>query len=290
MVIKTWIAFILVMLSTYGTAAEQELPQVTWAIIPYAPIHILEGEFKGEGIADGYVENAQQSLPEYQHISQPMTPARAWQLIADSEELVCHPTALKTREREQIAYFSTASIVTPSIRILMRKSDWKQRLQGRNNLSFEEYISAMDGPLGVVKLRSYGQLVDDAIEQKFAGSDRLIKTSGQYGSRQLYEMLLSDRIDMMIEYPWVSAYFSRLSGRNKTPLVSLTISDFPSHAPAYVACNKTEEGRFLVEKISEFINKSISGDLNRARMKRWLDVKSADEFDRAYRHFFQLDR
>jgi len=263
---------------------------VIWAIIPYAPIHIIDGEFKGQGIADDYVLAAQSAMPGYEHISQVMTPARAWQLIAEGSNLVCHPTALKTRERERIGYFSRSTIVTPVIRILMRKADWKATLDGQNNLSFNEYVTANNGNFGIVRLRSYGQQIDDAIEQGIVNKDRLMYTSGRYASRQLYDMLLNERIDMMIEYPWVSAYFGTLSPHMEIPLVSLTISDFPSHTPAYVACSKTEQGRLFLEELNQFIEDRIPKPDNRQRMKRWLDPQSGREFDRAYQQYFQLTK
>ena len=270
-------------------------PVVVWAIIPYAPIHIIDGEFKGQGIADNYVRAVQQAIPDYQHINQVMTPARAWQLIASSSDLVCHPTALKTQAREQVGYFSHATIVTPVIRVLMRKTDWKSHLNSRNNLRFDEYIDANPGNFGIVRLRSYGQLIDDAIEQGLVAQNRLMYTSGRYGSRQLFEMLLNKRIDMMLEYPWVSAYFASvdkdgLSKSAEEELVSLTISDFPGHTPAYVACSKTQSGRQFLNKLDQFIKARIPEQDNRKRMKRWLDATSARQFEKAYQEYFQVPR
>jgi len=278
-------------LPTLSCASDR--PEIVWAIIPYAPIHIIDGEYKGQGIADEYVQSVQQALPGYHHINQVMTPARAWQLIANSTDLVCHPTALKTEARAQVGYFSRAAIVTPVIRVLMRKVDWKQHLNKRNNLKFEEYIAANPGDFGIVRLRSYGQLIDQAIEKGLVAQDRLIYTSGRYGSRQLFEMLLNKRIDMMLEYPWVSAYFASVDkeGLSKSAteeLVSLTISDFPSHTPAYVACSKTEQGRLFLEQLNHFINKKIPEPDNRQRMKRWLDPTSAKQFEKAYQRYFQV--
>lgn len=265
---------------------------VIWAIIPYAPIHIIEGEFKGQGIADDYVLAAQQAMPDYEHINQIMTPARAWQLISTSADLICHPTALKTDAREMVGYFSKPAIITPVIRILMRKADWKTTMNGRNNLTFEQYIAASSGNFGIVRLRSYGQVIDEAIEQGLVAQDRLMYTSGRYGSRQLYDMLQNKRIDMMLEYPWVSAYFASLDHKGSMSsadeeLVSLTISDFPSHTPAHVACSKSEQGRLFLQQVNQFITTRIPQANNRERMKRWLDATSARQFDKAYQQYFK---
>lgn len=75
---------------------------IIWSLIPYAPVHILEGEYKGQGIADQYLQSAQEELVGYKHINEVMTPARAWYSIASAETVVCHPSAIKTSERENL--------------------------------------------------------------------------------------------------------------------------------------------------------------------------------------------
>ncbi len=119
-----------------GTNNSNNKQAIIWSLIPYAPIHILEGEFKSQGIADQYLKSAQKELVGYKHINEVMTPARAWYSIASAGAIVCHPSAIKTSEREKLAYFSDAALITPVIRVLMRKSDWQDRLQGANQLNY----------------------------------------------------------------------------------------------------------------------------------------------------------
>lgn len=261
---------------------------ITWSIIPFAPIHILDGEFKGQGIADQYIKSAQKEMSEYVHHNEVMTPARAWYLINQGEELVCHPSALKTSERETIAYFSDAALITPVIRVLMRKADWQDRLEGVDQLSITDYINANKGVFGVVSQRSYGEEIDKILAKSITLGREIVQTSGAYGSRQLYEMLVRGRIDMMIEYPWVSSYFKKMSYYQNVEVVNLEIAGFPRFSPAYAACTKSPAGKAAIEKLNLFINKAIIGAKNRQRMMNWLDEKEATGFEKDYLNYFKI--
>ncbi|MEH6448644.1 MAG: hypothetical protein V7765_08240 [Oleispira sp.] len=61
-----------------------------------------------------------------------MTPARAWYLIAKSSELVCHPSTLKTLEREKVAYFSDAALITPAFVACSRNAAGKAVIEKLN--------------------------------------------------------------------------------------------------------------------------------------------------------------
>lgn len=261
---------------------------ITWSIIPYAPIHILEGEYKGQGIADQYIKSAQQEMPEYAHHNEAMTPARAWYLIAKGTELVCHPSTLKTSEREKVAYFSDAALITPVIRVLMRKDDWKKRLKSADQLNIEDYIKANDGVFGIVSQRSYGEEIDGVLEKLMASGDRIIQASGEYGSRQLYEMLVNGRIDMMIEYPWVSAYFKKISYNQDIEVVNLEIKNLPRFSPAYVACSRNTAGKAVIEKLNQFIGGVVGEPANRQRMMDWLDKREAGSYEKDYLEYFKI--
>lgn len=265
-----------------------EVSHITWGLIPYAPIHILDGEYKGQGIADQYMKSAQEELTDYQHVNQIMTPARVWHLISEGKELVCNPSAIKTSSREKIAYFTEPALITPVARLLMRKTVWKDRWGGVNKLNMAEYINANNGVFGIVSQRSYGEEIDGVLEHSIASGKKIIQTYGQHGSRQLYEMLVHGRIDMMIEYPWVIAYFKKVLKEPPVELVSLEIADFPRFSPAYVACSRNDAGKIVIEKLNTIIRKAIYVPSNREWMSNWLDEKESIKFEKDYLEFFKI--
>jgi uncharacterized protein (TIGR02285 family) len=271
-----------------GSNNRSEKQKITWGIIPYAPIHILEGEYKGQGIADQYIQRAQQELIGYEHNNEIMTPARIWHLITEGEGLLCHPSAIKTSEREKFAYFSEAALITPAVRVLMRKTDWQDRLNGANNLKLADYINMNDGVFGIVSQRSYSEKVDEILVDSIASGKEIIRTYGEYGSRQLYEMLVRGRIDMMIEYPWVTAYFKKTLKDQNVEVVNLEIADFPRFSPAYAACTRNAAGKVVIEELNQFIGKSVIETDNRQRMINWLDEKEAAFFEKEYLEYFNI--
>jgi uncharacterized protein (TIGR02285 family) len=262
--------------------------RLIWSIIPYPPIYILEGEYKGQGVADKYLTNAQKFLTGYAHSNELMTPARAWYLISQGQELVCHPSSLKTLEREKFAYFSEAALITPVVRVLMRKTDWQQRLKSANNMNIADYINLNNGIFGIVSQRSYGEKIDRLLVDLIASGKQVTQTSGEQGSRQLYEMLVRGRIDMMLEYPWVSAYFNKTLKDQTVEVVNLEIADFPRYTPAYVACTRNSAGKALITKLNHFIQQTIVGEDNRHRMTNWLDEKEAADYEKDYLEYFKI--
>lgn len=269
--------------------AQSEAQQdVIWSIIPYAPIHILDGQYQGQGIADTYLKEAQSRLSQYHHINQVMTPARAWHQIAKKDHLICHPSALKTAEREAYAYFSQAAMITPVIRALMSKRTWKKLFANQASINIATYLADEKGSLGIVSHRSYGELIDRVIEQGVRKNNNIVQASGRYGSRQLFEMLINGRIDLMLEYPWVTAYFNKVMKNRDVELVNLNISDFPNYSPSYVACTRNEEGKKLIEQLNDYIAHSIPLVKNRQRMMDWLDEDEAAKFEQDYLEFFKI--
>ena len=260
-----------------GTSNRSEDQGITWGLIPYAPIHILEGEYKGQGIADQYLQRAQKALVGYQHFNEVMTPAR-----------VCHPSAIKTSKREKIAYFSEAALITPVVHVLMRKTDWQDRLKSKNHLNIVDYINANNGVFGIVSQRSYGEKVDEILADSIASGKKIIQTYGQYGSRQLYKMLLRGRIDMMIEYPWVTAYFNKTLIDEGIEVVNLEIADFPRFSPAYAACSRNAEGKAVIDELNKFIRQTVSEPSNQQRMINWLNEKEAADFEKDYLEYFNI--
>jgi len=268
------------------TAVKQE---VVWSIIPYAPIHILDGPFKDQGFADQYLKDAQKVLTDYQHINQVMTPARAWYQIAKHDQLVCHPSALKTPEREAYAYFTQAAMITPVIRALIREDDWKKHYQDKTSINVSEYFLQHKGPIGIVSHRSYGEHIDDIIAQAVRENKNIVQSSGRFGSRQLYEMLINGRIDLMLEYPWVTAYFKKIiKNRHDVRVMNLNISDFPNYTPAYVACTRNAAGKKIIDTLNQFISQSIPEKENRQRMMDWLDENEAKKFEVNYLKYFKI--
>jgi uncharacterized protein (TIGR02285 family) len=282
------ITFVLILISRNLYAQQQEKQDVVWSIIPYAPIHILDGQYQGQGIADTYLKEAQSSLAQYHHINQVMTPARAWHQIAKQDQLICHPSALKTTEREAYAYFSQAAMITPVIRALMTKRNWKKYFANQTSINIASYLAKKEGSLGIVSHRSYGEHIDRVVERGVRENKNIVQASGRYGSRQLFEMLINGRIDMMLEYPWVTAYFNKVKKNRDVELVNLNISDFPSYSPSYVACSRNEEGKKLIEKLNAFIERTIPIEKNRQRMMDWLDASEAAKFEQDYLEFFKI--
>jgi uncharacterized protein (TIGR02285 family) len=271
-----------------SSISEQTKQSIVWSIIPYAPIHILEGGYKGQGIVDEYVKNAQNALPGYLHINQIMTPARTWYQMSKNEQLVCYPSALKTTERENFAYFTQPGLITPVLRVVMREDMWKKEFAGQDSINVSDYLAHKNKIFGVVSKRSYGEGIDHILSKVLLDENNIVQTSGRYGSRQLYQMLLSERIDIMLEYPWVTAYFEKVLKNDRIKVVHLSIDGFPKYSAAYVACTRNDAGKKVIEALDKFLAKEVLNIENRQRMMRWLDKREAEIFEKDYLEYFNI--
>ena len=63
----------------------------------------------------------------------------------------------KDFSKGKIAYLSNAALITPVIRVFVRKMDWQDRLQSTNQLNVDDYIDANNRVFGIVFKRSYGE-------------------------------------------------------------------------------------------------------------------------------------
>lgn len=275
-------------LPVINSIVEQPDKTIVWSIIPYAPIHILEGPYKGKGIVDEYVSNAQNALPGYLHTNQIMTPARTWYQMSKNEQLVCYPSALKTTEREAFAYFTQPGLITPVLRVVMREDMWKKEFAGKDSINIKEYIAHKKKNFGIVSKRSYGEDIDHILSKVLRGENDIIQTSGRYGSRQLYQMLLSERVDIMLEYPWVTAYFEKVLKNDSIKVVHLMIEGLPKYSAAYVACTRNDDGKRVIEALDKFLAKEVLSIENRQRMMSWLGKTESEAFEQDYLDFFNI--
>jgi uncharacterized protein (TIGR02285 family) len=101
-------------------------------------------------------------------------------------------------------------------------------------------------------------------------------------------MLLSERIDIMLEYPWVTAYFEKLLKNDTIKVVHLTIDGFPKYSAAYVACLRNDAGKKVIEALDIFLAKEVLNIENRQRMMRWLDEREAEVFEKDYLKYFDM--
>ncbi len=79
--------------------------KITWMVLDWPPWIMLEGEDKGKGRFNYILKEAQENLPEYEHVNVKMNWARFWHEV-ENKKNVCYVFGLKTGKRGDLVYYS----------------------------------------------------------------------------------------------------------------------------------------------------------------------------------------
>ncbi|MDM8523490.1 TIGR02285 family protein [Desulfococcaceae bacterium HSG8] len=252
---------------------------ITWVIVDYPPVYIIEGEKKGEGILDNITELVTEKLPEYEHS---ISVANIRRTMADFEkgEKVCTIGMIKTEERKKIAHYSTlpSTFLTPNS-LMIRKED-RERFGNTEVVSLEKLLRDKSLKLGLASKISHGKGLDPIIE-KYKHQENIFFRKGNDIVTGLIRMLLKKRIDYMICLPWVATYLLEPEEREKV----LFISAQESHRETivyYSLCSKTDWGRQVIEKVDAILQKERPTERYRSCIEKWMPKKDSENFRKAY--------
>lgn len=171
---------------------------------------------------------------------------RSWTLIERGEQ-VCHAGAVRTPQREALAYFSNTWLMPPLQLIVRRDLVAALPLDaaGRVDLSVLLADTRLQGV--VVHGRSYGPVLDARLQQPAAQAVLRRVTAGDFGSN-LLPMLLQGRADYALEFPNVLAAVAHGQPEVAT-LAALPIRGATDPVISGVACPRTPWGQAAIRRI-----------------------------------------
>lgn len=179
-------------------------PPVIWLSSYFAPVNVpVEGK-AGNGIADKITEYVVANWPEAQHRYVRANPTRIWHMLAQGEPM-CDTAALRTPEREKVAYFRDVFYSPPPQLIIRPEALEQVRLNEQGQVDPAELMGNPDLRGVIVKRRAYGPAVDQVLKQVGARLNVEQLASPNYGSGTL-KMVLLGRADYLIEYDITLAY------------------------------------------------------------------------------------
>lgn len=258
---------------------------LNWVWLNFPPAFILDEPLKDKGIIKRWLPQLQvDALTDMTHQFQPMTPARAWQSMKGGE-LLCHPAALFDEARAEYAAFSQPWSLVPNKAVLLRKADAERWFPGRQSVSAAELFARKDLRLGLLQDHHYYVQVEDWLDSSYAEKNA-VRLSNKQPVSALYRLLVNQRIDYMLEYPWIGGYLKRVMAmkgqRQPVEIVSLMITELPQFAPAYVACTNSPAGREIIKRINSWLVANRSNAIFRDYVGVWLDSESRKRFQQAY--------
>ena len=217
-------------------------------VLDWPPWFMLQ-EDKGMGQFNHILKEAQQNLPQYDHINEEMNWSRFWYEIENTN--MCYVFGLKSSKREELVYFSNPHTLILPNAIIMRKEDIK-KLGNPARYSIGE-LTQDPRFIGLVeKERSFTKPIDTVLS-KFKDGSNLTRV--EKNSESLIKMLIAGRIDYTIEYPNVASYHTKTQNIDTDTLVSIQISEMAQFSYVHMACTKNAWGKKIINEWNEILRR-----------------------------------
>lgn len=262
---------------------------IRWAKYDFAPFFIHSGPFKDQGIGDSIYQQIQQKLPQYLHRNHLSNTARI------SREYKAGTTicsgAFKRRRTANIFYFSNTSALLPGHRLhfltdssddmLITLSLPAQHTSVRQ-LSLETLLSEQPSfKVGLLRDRQYAPKIQQVLTKY---SNQVSYWSAQANNTDVTQMLLLNRVNATIEFPFVNAYSLQKSLSTKA-IYSVKLQESPEYFNAYIGCSKTPLGAVIIKQINHILPSLYRTQAYRTAIERWIPKALLSDFRREYQQF-----
>ena len=275
----------LLLFAAAGQAQEAETIAY-WAKPSFAPLFIHEGASRNQGFGDLILAELKSSLPQYQHQD---IHANYTRILAELRKGTQTCAILHhSHEREAFIHFSDTLLITPSYQLYSRVQH-----QGK----FQQYIDKHSGLISLGQLlsspqqltmahtpgHSYGKVRDAILAQH---KDKLRIVKGYAGQTPLIKMLLAQRVDLILEFPWVINHqLKQLHMENA--LYQYVLADAPAYVTAYIGCPKSLWGKTMISALNNLT--PPMHERVKAYLEKYLAVEERSDYRRAYADFFGVD-
>ncbi|MDT9001995.1 hypothetical protein RQP53_22145 [Paucibacter sp. APW11] len=207
-----------------------------------------------------------QHWPEEHHELLVATVRRRWKLMASAEK-ACILVALRTPEREAIAYFLDTNLYPPVQLIAPRSriGELPRNAQGEVDLAQLLRLPSWHGAL--IEGRSYGPKLDALLSQA-PPSALSYYTPRDFGER-LLQMVQIGRADYTIEFDSTLSRKREQSGTMQE-LLALPIQGIGEPLVAAIACVRNDWGRQALVKIDALLRTPKGVAALRQSFDRWM--------------------
>ncbi len=231
-----------------------------------------------------------QGVTSFQALPVQATTDRAMAMLK-TETAACAGNRVKNAERLAFSYATAVPhTVFPGLRLYSKTSSkttayLQQQLNDQQQLSLQQLLKA-DNQLhfAVGGGRSYGDKLDQLLKQpqwqhKFWQRRAVDMSAG------LIDMLVQDRVDLLIEYPNVMQHYLAQHSQS-TELTSFSIKEAEPYMLGYILCTKTPEGleltRFFQQRLQQVSQQKSYLDAHLG----WVDATDRAQLTQLYNQVF----
>ncbi|HEY4081152.1 MAG TPA: hypothetical protein VGM81_10665 [Burkholderiaceae bacterium] len=275
------------LLAACASVAQAPQAGVTVESITWLSAHepAVDERQRNERLNDMMVAFMRTQWPEVQHHLVQANPRRGMQLLM-AGETVCLPTAVRTPEREEQAYF-TNSVLSPPPQLIVRRD--KLSALPRNAAGEVDLARLLADPTlhgGLIEGRSYGPTLDAMLARKPANQPApVLYSGGDFGSKLLPMMALG-RVDYTIEYELVlntTDFDRKLTGA----LQSVPIQGAGDLVVAGVACPRNPWGLAAITEIDKRLGTPAGAAMLRQAQEHLMSLESRQRYAARLDAFFR---
>lgn len=257
---------------------------VTWLLSDFPPVGEQINGRPGDGMADQVVKYLVARWPQASHRFIYANPNRVWSMIAAGEH-ACFANALRTPEREKLAYFRNAYLLPPPQLVLRPEALASISLNSKGEAALADILRHPTLRGLVVEKRSYGPATD-ALLRDAAASPRLKQLApGNYG-RNILTMLAMNRADYTIELDFVLTHaITRQPGLSELKVLPLAGGD--GLMVGGIACPRTNWGRATIRHIDTLLATPEGAAMLSQSQMRWIGKAATQRYGHAMKEFFR---
>ena len=280
----TWRLFGLLFLLGLPAWAQAK-PTLIWLLRDLPPLTIFEGPKKGQGVIDRLMPMLIAGMPQYEHTLMRVNRARGIQMLHEAS-FTCDPSLIWSKERAQWIAFSIPAFRAVSNGLVVRQKDREVLapfvVDGEVDLA--ALLATGNEKVGVVAERSYGELVDNLLQQ--APKDALTPHYGNDALNSLLSMQRLGRLQVVLGYWPEIRYQAHLAQIAEDELLFYPIRGNGKYLSGYIGCSDTSQGRQAINEINQLLRTLPHDQLNQSYAD-WLDPDMRTDYLEQARTFFE---
>lgn len=258
--------------------SESKRGKITWLEIDYPPAYIFDGPNSGEGFGQVGLNYFVKNMPSYEHKKMTVNISRLLLMMKDKSKIYCAPQLGVYVNQFKDTIYSKAALVVPPAGIAILKKDISKFKKLGESVSFEKLLKDRSLNLGVLGGGQFG----DRIDRLIAKNKNESNIHYRYAStNQLnhYKMLLSDRIDYIVDYPFsYSEVLNQLSDEKREKLKFLSVEEEMQPKKAYAVCNDSLASEAVLAKINSIVRMKGYKDAVSESLFRFIPSSLHDEY------------
>lgn len=252
--------------------------EVTWLKTDWPPHQITSGIYQGQGTFDLLQKQITSQIPQITHHVDIVNLQRLEQAFLQSSKNVCSLGAVFTEKRATTRWYSKSVAVLPGLAVHFRTTA---------ELDQHPAILA-DGSIDVRKLAQDNQLTGAYQPNRFYPPSVLDATTyatfipHEFTSQvNAASLLLSKRVDYVIEYPERMAFYLLQAEQDKK-IRTLAVADASPYVESFITCNKTPEAQLVISHINKALASVWRTAEYRQAMFIWVSEQHKNSLKQAF--------